>query len=296
MDGILNVYKPAGPTSHDVVGTVRRLSKQRRVGHAGTLDPAAAGVLLVCLGQATRVIEYMAEHDKEYCAEISLGQGTDTYDATGRPVGESLVPAVGQAEVESALASFIGDILQRPPAYSALKKDGQPLYKLARAGVPVEPPERIVHIYSIDLLDWEPPRLTIKVRCSKGTYIRSIAHDLGQRLGCGGHLSGLVRLASGRFRLEDAVTLPELGAAFADGYADTVLFPMDEALLELPAVVLGPPAITDLRQGKRWHGPTPPAGGQACRAYTRDGELAALLENDDGSLVWHPRKVFGLGT
>ena len=296
MDGILNVYKPVGPTSHDVVGTIRRLSRQRRVGHAGTLDPAAAGVLLVCLGQATRVIEYMAEHDKEYCAEITLGQSTDTFDATGRPVGLPVTPAVERPELEVALASFVGSISQRPPAYSAIKKGGQPLYKLARAGVAVEPAERNITVYGIDLLDWEPPVLTIDVRCSKGTYIRSIAHDLGQMLGCGGHLSALVRLASGHFRLEDAVTLPELGAAFADGYADSVLFSMDEALLTYPAVVLGEPVITELRQGKRWQGPPPPADTKTCRVYTHDGDLAALLESEGGSSAWHPRKVFGLGT
>lgn len=294
MDGILNIYKPIGPTSHDVVNRVRRLSRQRRVGHAGTLDPAAEGVLLVCLGRATRVVEYMADYDKEYCATIRLGQSTDTCDAAGRPTSPLVQPTFGQEEVARALASFVGRIWQVPPAYSALKQGGQPLYRLARAGKKVQPAPRQVEIYAAALLAWEPPDLLANVRCSKGTYIRSLAHDLGQKLGCGGHLRGLVRLASGPFRLEDAVTLEELAAAFADGYAETFLYPLDEALLSLPAVILGPDNARAVAQGARWSGPQAPAGERLCRAYSSEGELVALLENEDDTTIWQPRKVFSV--
>ncbi|MHB1414762.1 MAG: tRNA pseudouridine(55) synthase TruB [Chloroflexota bacterium] len=295
MDGILNICKPLGPTSHDIVNRVRRLSGQRRVGHAGTLDPAAAGVLLVCLGQATRVIEYMANYDKEYLAEIMLGQTTDTYDAAGRPTSAAIVPQFSREQVAAALASFVGTIWQVPPAYSAIKQAGQPLYRLARAGKEVQIPARQVEVHSIDLLEWDTPTLCALIRCGKGTYIRSLAHDLGQKLGSGGHLRSLVRTASGRFHIRDAVTLEELELAFANGYAEDLIFPLDEALLHLPAVILGPHSVPNIQQGKSWQGTRPVAESQRCRAYTGDGEMVALLENDQGTALWHPRKVFAVG-
>lgn len=290
MDAILNLYKPAGPTSHDLVAAVRRLSKQRRVGHAGTLDPAAAGVLVVCLGQATRLIEYMAGDDKEYLATVTLGWSTDTYDATGRPTSEPREPAFGREEIERALVALVGKVKQAPPAFSAIKVDGQPLYRAARAGKAVAAPEREVSIYSLDLLAWDPPDVTLYVRCSKGTYVRSIANDLGRRLGCGGHLKHLVRTASGAHRLEDATTLQDLAAAFGDGYVDKIGFAPDEAVRSLPAMILSNASVDRLRNGSPRQGPVAPAG-TTCRVYTTDGRLAALLVNEDGTAWWRPRKV-----
>lgn len=292
MDAILNVYKPVGPTSHDVVARVRRLARQQRVGHAGTLDPAACGVLVVCLGQATRMIEYMAEHDKEYCAAITFGQATDTYDATGRPTSEPSSISFGREALEEAVSGFVGEVSQVPPTYSAIKQGGQPLYKLARAGQDVSASPRTVRIYAIDLLSWDPPTATVRVSCGKGTYIRSLAHDMGQRLGVGAHLSGLVRLANGPFRIDDACTLDELAAAFADGYAAELAFPLDEAALKLPAVVLDEPALALLRHGSRWSGPEA-AATTICRTYSTEGEIVAMIENEDGATLWRPRKVFG---
>ncbi len=189
-DGILIIDKPSGLTSHDVVNRVRRATKIRQVGHAGTLDPMATGVLVVCLGQATRVSEYLLGHDKAYRATIRLGIETNTYDADGEIVATHDVN-VDRAEVERALAQFVGEIQQVPPMYSAIKRDGQKLYELARQGIEIERAARSVIIHSIELRDYQAPDATIDVRCSAGTYIRSIAHDLGAALGTGGHLIDL---------------------------------------------------------------------------------------------------------
>jgi tRNA pseudouridine55 synthase len=178
INGIVNVNKPTGMTSHDVVNAVRRFSHITRIGHAGTLDPMATGVLLICIGQGTRVVEYLTDHDKTYRARVRLGVETDTYDATGQVVATSAVSVTGP-QIEIALQDFVGKLKQMPPAFSAIKKDGVPLYKLARRGIEVETEPREIEIYSIDLRETALPDLEFDVHCSKGTYIRSLAHDLG---------------------------------------------------------------------------------------------------------------------
>jgi tRNA pseudouridine55 synthase len=235
----------------------------------------------------------MADDDKTYCATALLGQSTDTLDATGQPTSEHVHPTFDQERVREALAAFLGPIEQVPPAYSAIKQGGQPLYRLARAGKDVQVAPRKVTIHEIELLAWDPPEVTFRVRCSKGTYVRSLAHDLGQRLGCGGHLKALVRTASGAFRLEDATSLEELAAAFAGGYVEEFAYAPDEAALHLPAVVVSDQTETLLRNGSRWQGPSAEAA-TTCRAFTTDGRLAAILENEDGSALWRPRKVLSL--
>lgn len=295
MDGILNVCKPAGPTSHDVVNRIRRFSGQRKVGHAGTLDPTAAGVLLICLGKATRVIEYMAEYDKQYCAEIVLGFSTDTYDATGRPTSPPKSVTVSGAEVAQALAAFVGPQMQIPPVFSAIKQGGKPLYHRARSGQPVTPPPRVVTIYSMELLAWEAPCLWVDIHCSKGTYVRSIAHDLGQHLGCGGHLRRLVRVATGSYSLLDSVTLEEARDAFAGGYVDSILFPVDEPLTPLPALILNEESSRAVEQGSRHQGPALDSAGHLARAYSVEGRLVAVLEKAPDTSSWQPRKVFTVG-
>jgi tRNA pseudouridine55 synthase len=289
-DGILNIDKPAGLTSHDVVAAVRRMSHQTRVGHAGTLDPMATGVLLVCIGQATRVVEYLTDHDKKYHAHIRLGVETDTYDATGRIVAEHPLE-VTPDQVEPALRALTGKIEQRPPAYSALKQNGVPLYRLARQGMPVETEPRQVEIYSIDVTRMDLPDLEIDIHCSKGTYIRSLAHDLGAALGCGAHLTALIRTAVGQFTLADSITLDRLRDAFLHGYAGQLMSPLDEALLQFEAVILEPDVAQRVQQGN----------ALACereystpllRAYSTRGELVALLERGEGPGFWKPRKVF----
>ena len=264
ISGILNTDKPAGMTSHDVVDRVRRISGQRRVGHTGTLDPAATGVLVVCLGQATRVAEYLMASDKVYRAQIRLGVSTDTHDAEGEVTATAEVD-VSEEEVRKALASFVGSIQQIPPMYSALKREGVPLYKLARQGITVEREPRSVKIHSIELLEWNPPLLTIQVKCSPGTYIRALARDLGQRLDCGAHLQSLTRLASGHFTLEKAVSLDELAEAFAQGSWQEIIHPMDEALLDFEPMVVDAQTEKRIRHGQQVEAsplPPPASGGR----------------------------------
>jgi tRNA pseudouridine55 synthase len=290
MDGIIVVDKPGGMTSHDVVACVRRWSGIRRVGHAGTLDPLATGVLVLCLGQATRLSEYLMASPKQYRATILLGVETDTYDREGKVVRRSPVN-VSRAQVEAALAEFVGRIAQVPPIYSALKRAGTPLYRLARQGREVERQARPVEIYALQLVDWSPPQLTIEVTCSPGTYIRSLAHDLGQRLGCGAHLTALTRLASGEFRLDQAVTLDELSAAFAEGTWQRYLLPMDTALQGLPALHLDARQAARIRRGMALPAAPDPPGPQA-RAYDPDGHLLAILKRSGDGSRWQPEKVF----
>ena len=208
MHGFLNVDKPAGITSHDVVARIRRLSGQRRVGHAGTLDPAATGVLVVALGGATRLIEYVQHQTlKQYRATVCLGVTTTTDDADGEITARHPVPPLDRETVERALAPLRGTIWQTPPMYAALHHEGRRLYELARAGVTVETPARQVHIERLDLIAFDPPLLTLHVVCGSGTYIRALARDLGVALGCGAHLAALRRTAVGMFRIEDALPL-----------------------------------------------------------------------------------------
>jgi tRNA pseudouridine55 synthase len=249
-DGILNLDKPRGPTSHDVVDRVRRLTGIRRVGHAGTLDPLATGVLLVCIGKATRVSEYLMTGRKVYRAHVRLGVITDTYDAEGQVVASTDLVRVSRAEVEMALTRFRGTIEQVPPMYSALKHKGKPLHELARQGVEVKREPRQVEIFRLVLTQWELPECMLEVTCSPGTYVRALAHDLGQALGCGAHLTGLTRLASGGFRLEDGVTLDAFTRAAEEGHWAELLHPIDAALMHFPALHLDAEAARRLCSGQ----------------------------------------------
>jgi tRNA pseudouridine55 synthase len=295
LSGILSVDKPPDMTSHDVVDAVRRVAGQRRVGHAGTLDPMATGVLLVCLGQATRVAEYLMAGRKRYRATIILGATTDTYDADGEVVRSGGRTDFSRDEIEAALATFVGSIEQVPPIYSALKRHGQPLHKLARQGKSVELEARRVEIDEIVLLDWTEPALIVEVACSPGTYIRSLAHDLGERLGCGAYLGALVRLSSGHFSLEEAVSLARLEEAFEHGEEEQYLLPLDEALLDWPALIVGAEGARRIGQGQDVPGEPPEAGGREPvlgRAYSLDGEFLAVLAYDAEAACWRPKKVF----
>jgi len=295
ISGILNIDKPQGWTSHDVVAKVRRLSGEKRVGHAGTLDPLATGVLLVCLGQATRVSEYLMRGRKVYRAAVYLGLTTDTYDAEGRVTAGAPEVNVTLSQLEEALSAFVGRIEQMPPMYSALKHQGTPLYKLARQGKTIERKLRPVEISDIKLLDWSSPVLTIEVACSPGTYLRSLAHDLGQRLGCGAHLSSLTRLASGHFTLEEAISLDALSEAFAADRWAELIYPLDEALLDFEAITFESHAERQIRFGQQVQGPTPSPLSSLCRAYSTEGELIALLQYDAETGLWQPQKVFSQG-
>jgi tRNA pseudouridine55 synthase len=293
ISGILNIDKPQGWTSHDVVAKVRRLSGQKRVGHAGTLDPLATGVLLVCLGQATRVSEYLMRGRKVYRAAVHLGLSTDTYDRDGQVTARAREVNVTLSRLEEALSAFVGRIEQTPPMYSALKHQGTPLYKLARQGKTVERKPRIIEIHHIKLLDWSSPVLTIEVSCSPGTYLRSLAHDLGQQLGCGAHLSSLTRLASGHFTLDEAISLDVLSKAFAISRWAELVHPLDEALLDFGAITFGSQLERQIRFGQQVPGPMPSSSSSLCRAYSTEGKLIALLQYDAQTGLWQPKKVFG---
>lgn len=289
MDGILNFNKPKQWTSHDGVAYVRRAARQKRVGHAGTLDPLASGVLLICLGQATRVAEYLMASDKVYQACIRLGVTTDTYDAAGQVTGTYPVQA-DEAVLRSVLQRFVGDIQQVPPMYSALKHKGQPLYKLARRGLSVERPARQVRISAIVLRQVNWPDFSLDVHCSGGTYIRSLAHDIGQALGCGAHLVELVRQSSGSFSVEQAVTPAGLEAALAEGRLAELLYPLDAALQAMPAVALDAETARRVRHGQPVQLSIPPA--PACRAHDESGQLVAVMVYRDTTNSWRADKVF----
>jgi len=294
ISGIFNVDKPAGLTSHDVVVAIRRASAQRRVGHAGTLDPTATGVLLICLGEATRVAEYLMAGRKVYRARIHLGVTTDTYDATGQVLSAAEVN-LSRAEIERAASSFIGQVQQRPPMYSAVKREGQPLYSLARRGIEVEREARTVEIYDFRITGWSPPFLSAEITCSKGTYIRSLAHDLGQVLGCGAHLAELVRVACGSFTLADAVPLSRLVDSLAAGNWQEYLLPLDVALSGYPAWTVDEETAKRIRHGQAVLIADLPADaepGTYRRVYSPQGTFLALLRYDDSRRRWQPDKVF----
>jgi tRNA pseudouridine55 synthase len=248
-------YDPAHPdarlwTSHDVVARVRRLSGQRRIGHTGTLDPAASGLLLLCLGQATRLVEYYQGHDKLYQAVVQLGTATDSYDAVGEVVAHAPVPTLTAAQIERVLTRFRGDILQTPPIYSALKQEGETLYAKARRGETVTVAARPVTIHALTLVAHSANTLMLDVHCSAGTYIRSLAHDLGMALGTVAHLAALRRVAAGAFTLADAHTLAATEAAAAAGTLRDLLLPLGMGL-GLPTLTVDAETALRLSQGQR---------------------------------------------
>lgn len=234
MNGILNVYKEPGFTSHDVVAKLRGICKQKKIGHTGTLDPDASGVLPVCLGNATKLCDLLTDKTKEYRAQMLLGCVTDTQDTTGQILEEHPVTA-SEEEVRSAIRSFVGAYDQIPPMYSALKVNGRKLCDLARAGKEVERKSRPVTIYAIQIEKVELPCVTMTVSCSKGTYIRTLCHDIGQRLGCGGTMANLVRTRSGQFTIDRAYRLSEIEAMAQAGSLEAVLLPVDAIFKEFPA-------------------------------------------------------------
>jgi len=289
ISGVLVVDKPVGLTSHDVVQIIRKGTNIRRAGHTGTLDPRASGVLVVLIGPAVRLSEYVSASDKRYQAVIRLGEATDTYDSEGRVVSTSPVEITEEQFVQ-ALQQFVGEIEQVPPPYSAVKVQGRKAYEIAREGEEVDLQPRKIKVYSLELLEWAPPEAVIDIHCSSGTYIRSLANDLGRVLGCGAHLVGLRRTRSGRFTLRDAVPLRKLREAFADGTWYQYLIPAAEALADWPAVELDHEQVDLVRHGHRI--PGQPGIGKLVRGINEQGELVALLEYDETTNEWQPKKVF----
>ena len=278
--GVLLVDKPRGMTSFDVVAAIRRLARVRRVGHAGTLDPMATGVLTICVGEATKLVPFLTEQSKCYQATVRLGESTDTYDADGRIVARaepSQVAAIDMAAVAGALRKFVGSILQRPPVYSAIRVGGKRSHRLARAGESVELPLRRVVVYSAEPETLVGADFTFVVRCSKGTYVRSLAADLGDALGVGGHLVALRRLAVGRFGVDECTPLDRLlddPSRLYDG-----LIPLAEAVADLPLIRLADGVLDDVRHGRRCRLIDVSVG--LSRGIDPDGRLVAILECDD---------------
>ena len=285
LEGILNIDKPAGITSHDVVKQVRRISGIRRVGHAGTLDPLATGVILLCVGRATRLAEYLVGQPKRYVATVRMGQVTDTYDADGEIVAESPVNA-SQADIKQALSLFHGRIQQKAPAYSAIKRGGQPLYKLARQGELVEPPIREITIYELQLLSWDEPFLQLELACSSGTYVRSLAYDLGQELGCGGHITALSRTSIGEFSLERSVALDDLRN---DDWT-VHLMPTDTAVQHLPRIEISQDDVQRVQFGQRLERQDDHPDAPLVRVYEPGGQFLGLVRTRENG--WQPHKVF----
>lgn len=239
MDGIINVYKEKGFTSHDVVAKLRGILRMKKIGHTGTLDPAAEGVLPVCLGKGTRLCDMLTDKTKTYRAVLLLGQETDTQDTTGVVQAEYPVH-VTEEEVREAIVSFLGDYMQIPPMYSALKVNGKKLYELARQGKEVERQARPVQILDIQIESIDLPRATFSVTCSKGTYIRTLCYDIGRKLGCGGCMESLLRTRVDRFKLEDSLTLSQIEKLRDEGRVEEVVVPVEGVFLGLPALVTKP--------------------------------------------------------
>lgn len=303
MNGILNVYKEPGFTSHDVVAKLRGICKQKKIGHTGTLDPEASGVLPVCLGSATKLCELLTEKDKEYRAVMLLGCETDTQDTTGTVLSEHEVTA-SEEEVRDAILSFTGPYDQIPPMYSALKVNGQKLCDLARAGKVVERKSRRITIHSIEIEDICLPRVTMKVFCSRGTYIRTLCHDIGQKLGCGGAMEKLVRTRSGRFGLEEAYKLSEIQKLSDEGRLEEILMPVEnvfEGLLAVQAIGIGQKLLEngnplECRHVKLLSGETPldcaPEDGTQVRVYDENGHFTGVYAWRKAEERLKPVKMF----
>ena len=302
MNGILNVYKEPGFTSHDVVAKLRGICKQKKIGHTGTLDPEASGVLPVCLGNATKLCDLLTDKDKEYRAVLLLGVETDTQDTTGQILEEKEVNA-GEEDVRSAILSFVGPYDQIPPMYSALKVNGQKLCDLARKGQVVERKSRRITIHSIEIEDISLPRVTMRVACSRGTYIRTLCHDIGQALGCGGAMESLTRTRVADFRLEDAHTIDEIQTMEQRGELEKILLPVDRLFLSAPAFSVtsegerllanGNPIRADRllpREEEAQKAGNLFREGMAARMYLPDGTFAGIYQWKENKFI--PRKMF----
>jgi len=292
-DGLLVIDKPAGPTSHDVVQRVRRALGTRRVGHGGTLDPDATGVLLVAVGRATRFFPFLSKEAKSYDGRIRLGFATDTYDASGRPAAEECFDLPDTGRLEAAMKAFEGPILQAPPRFSAKKIGGSPVYKLARAGAEFTLEPAAITVFRFGLRAFRPPFLEFEAECSSGTYVRSLAHDLGRVLGCGAHLDTLRRTSVGPYRLSDAVPLAVLEEEAAGGEGGRRVIPVEDLLPDAPSVIVRPEAEARVMNGSPLgpaHLETSPIPGDAplVRLFSGTGRLMALARpSPDGSGL-HP--------
>ena len=291
--GVINIYKEAGYTSHDVVAKLRGILKQKKIGHTGTLDPQAQGVLPVCLGKGTKLCDLLADHDKEYEAVLRLGITTDTQDMEGNVLQESSVQ-VSEEEIRTCILSFQGEQMQVPPMYSALKVNGKKLYELAREGKVVERKARPVTFHKIEVLWMELPKVKIQVQCSKGTYIRTLCNDIGEKLGCGGCMEELLRTRVERFALEDAVKLDEVQKAMEEGTVDSLILPVDRIFDQYPTAKTTTPGDLLVHNGNRLFSELlqeePEAESGYVRVYDSEDTFIGLFEKKTDQLV--PVKMF----
>ncbi len=284
MNGVINIHKPKGFTSHDVVARLRRILSMKKIGHTGTLDPDATGVLPICVGRATKGADMLTATEKEYIAKVQLGVETDTQDASGTVLRTAEVK-VSEGDIQTAAQAFVGDILQIPPMYSAIKQNGKKLYELARAGQTVERKPRSVTIDEIEILEINIPEnwFTMRVACSKGTYIRTLCQDIGEKLGCFAHMAELCRTKSGRFSLNGAVTLEEVESLMEQG--DTsFLTPIDQVFQELPDLTLSKRKAELVKNGVRVSTPGMEEG-ITYRVYDEMGNFLTISHAQDGVLV-----------
>jgi len=290
VDGILLVDKPGGWTSHDVVARVRRLAGQRRIGHTGTLDPMATGLLVLCLGNATRLVEYMTGHDKAYAGEIALGTTTTTDDAEGEVLATRPVPPLAEGVLRGLALQFTGDIEQAPPRFSAIQRGGQRAHAVARRGGELRIEARPVTVHHLELTAIAPERLSIAVTCGAGTYVRSLARDIGEALGCGAHLASLRRERAGRFVLEDAWTLAEVEALAGAHRLEHALLPADEGIIDLEAALVVDETARRLALGQP--APASQAAGESgpLRLYSGGGAFVGIGSAREGEL--RPVKIF----
>lgn len=293
LDGIINIYKEKGYTSHDVVARLRKILGQKKIGHTGTLDPDAQGVLPVCLGKATKLCDLLTDKEKTYRAVLLLGKVTDTQDISGRVLKENPV-SISPEELRSCVETFQGDIMQIPPMYSACKIQGKRLYELAREGVVVERPPRPVHIREISLADIHLPRAVLEVTCSKGTYIRTLCHDIGQQLGCGGCMEELLRTRSGMFGIDQALKLSQAEKLFEEGRLEEQILRIEDILSEYPRLDCTAdqdrlldngnplPAVKDKRD----------FGGGWIRVYDSRGVFKGIYQHRENTGKYFPVKMF----
>ena len=297
IHGVLNVYKGKGYTSHDVVAKLRGITGQKKIGHTGTLDPDATGVLPVCLGKATKLCDMLTDKDKTYEAVLLLGVSTDTQDAGGEVLGTSDTAGLGEKEVREAIQSFVGGYDQVPPMYSALKVGGKRLYELAREGKVVERKARPVDIYQIRVLKMNLPRVWMEVSCSKGTYIRTLCHDIGEKLGCGGCMEELVRTKVSSFLLSDSLTLADIHKRMQEGTLGEVLVPVDAMFGGYRKIVVKEPWISLARNGnslpiKAVTGGEGIEDGEEVRLYNEAGQFIAIYAWKEERKEYHIVKMF----
>lgn len=294
-DGIINVYKEKGFTSFDVVAKMRGILGQRKVGHTGTLDPEAEGVLPVCAGKGTRLCDMLTDHDKTYRATMLLGVVTDTQDTTGTILEEKDTSHLTEDEVREAILSFVGDYDQIPPMYSALKVDGKKLYELAREGKVIERKARPVTIHEIVIESMNLPEVVMSVSCSKGTYIRTLCNDIGDKLSVGGCMKELLRTKVGRFVLEETLTLADLQKLKEEGRLEEAVFPLEAVFAELPEIRATEEVLDKLmKNGNPFrHKVTGVVSdGDAYRAYSMDGQFIGVYEYSEEKHMFYPRKIF----